>query len=156
MRGLRGGSSPSTMCRSVRQTPQASTRRSACPGFASGAGTSSIFRGDCEIGAAVVRTAAFMNSNSMPDEKLRARLVARAMNREGKQEFMRLPEVAEHDQIGVIQAGAGDCHLFRVRRNRKGADPQRFCVEMRELSRFAAIKGLIEQIGSGAGTLCLD
>src|SRR6266404_292744 len=60
IRGLRGGSSPSTICRSVRQTPQASTRNRMWPGLGSGVGTSSIFSGDCEIGEGVVRTAAFM------------------------------------------------------------------------------------------------
>src|SRR5438067_2033240 len=53
IRGLRGGSSPSTMCRSVRQTPQARTRSRTWPGLSSGVGTPSMWSGDSEIGALI-------------------------------------------------------------------------------------------------------
>ena len=44
---LGSGSSPSTTCRSVRQTPQASTRSRICPGPGAGSGRSSIVSRSC-------------------------------------------------------------------------------------------------------------
>ena len=55
-----GGSSPSTMCRSVRQTPHARTRNRTLPGSSSGWGTSVIRSGRFEMSCGDVSTAAFM------------------------------------------------------------------------------------------------
>src|SRR5258708_8155841 len=57
-----GGSSPSTTCRSVRQTPQTSTRTSISPGPGSGLGSSSIARGLVTTFAVARRKQAFIVS----------------------------------------------------------------------------------------------
>src|SRR5258708_19738773 len=57
-----GGSSPSTTCRSVRQTPQTSTRTSISPGPGSGFGSSPISRGLVSTFAGVRRKQAFIVS----------------------------------------------------------------------------------------------
>src|SRR5258708_38584994 len=57
-----GGSSPSTTCRSVRQTPQTSTRTSISPGPGSGFGSSTIARGLVSTFAGARRKQAFIVS----------------------------------------------------------------------------------------------
>src|SRR5258707_6760205 len=59
---LFGGRSPSTTCRSVRQTPQTSTRTSISPGPGSGFGSSPIARGLVSTFAGVRRKQAFIIS----------------------------------------------------------------------------------------------
>src|SRR5579864_3533122 len=55
-----GGSSPSTICKSVRQTPQARTRRRTWPGLSSGRGTSRTSSGCFETSCGEERMAAFI------------------------------------------------------------------------------------------------
>src|SRR5215475_11060743 len=55
-----GGSSPSTTCKSVRQTPHTSTRTSNCPAAGSGLGTSPYSRGFFSTSAGARRKQAFI------------------------------------------------------------------------------------------------
>src|SRR5271170_2310134 len=78
------------MCRSVRQTPQARTRRSRCPGTTCGRGVSSITSGVVETGCADFRMAAFMKRSfarllqimAPPPRRAKKPLLVRMLQRE--------------------------------------------------------------------------
>src|SRR5271157_2134429 len=55
------GNSPAAMCKSVRHTPQALTRRSTWPGLTCGLGISPMIRGRFSIACGTSRMAAFMD-----------------------------------------------------------------------------------------------
>src|SRR5262249_36736804 len=71
----RGGSSPSTTCRSVRQTPQTSTRISTSPGPGSGTGRSSRRSGAVATAPGASKTIAFIGI-TLQDARLRSTAMA--------------------------------------------------------------------------------
>src|SRR5215470_11382395 len=75
--GRRGGSSASTICRSVRQTPHARTRSRTCPDRAVGRGLSKIFSGRVKILAGELSTAAFIEVLTQHNRRASRRALGR-------------------------------------------------------------------------------
>ena len=55
-------------------------------------------------------------------------------------------EVAEHHEVGVVDAAAGDGDLLAIWREGVVSNSHRFAIEMSELRRLASIKRLIEEV----------
>src|SRR5579864_4809168 len=104
---------------------------------------SSIFKGDCEIGAGVVRTAAFMNKVYAESARARSMQTTRSPRaRAPAPHVLSSPEVAEHHQIRIVDARTPDRDLLAIRRKGKNPDRKRLGIDMGKLSGLAAVERL--------------
>src|SRR5262245_50474444 len=106
--GIRGsfgcGSSPSTMWRSVRQTPQARTRISTCPGSGAGSGSSATRSGVPAASSTIARM-----ERSLPGRRLAAPMAHPELSyrRLDAGELGRVAEIDRSERIDAIYVQRG-------------------------------------------------
>src|SRR5262245_11121370 len=130
------GSSPSTMCRSVRQTPQASTLTRTSPGPGSGSGRSSSTRGRPREERTIARKARLRATHRSANQtaiapargqRPRGRRKCRGTRRSGRLDGdlldlrRRLGRLGDLERQNTLGEGRGDSVAIGVGRQGKGA-----------------------------------